>query len=536
MVNIIGAMVFIILSLFMITSSDLQIKNVQNTQNRVSYIQQEAKELTQYSNAVFNYITAYGSPGSPSGLLVPNLISAGLLPSNFPTTTPFGQSFTVNYNVDTVNPNVEDVIIRTTGNLNSDLTARANLNGTLGYAYLANEVGSQINIPQYPNSTGTYIGIVNSNLFSGDGQDINLGSSVPASSNAEPAIYIKAPDQYGYWLINFSAFMQASMGGLYAALYGMSGSLGTNLDRSTLSITSLGFYLNCPSYDTVLSSSVVVNSSLMQTVWHPFPYLTMQQSTTYCIPAYRDQVVLFNSVIPNQYFDYNSNIGTPGVILSGNPGNNYNNGFGFYPDPNQASYDFINSDISFNEYSILGYEHPTYGIENAINDGATPIPDLSTFMPWMPNYSFVGDGGFQLDLTNSSGKPVVYQFAAAMYSVITGPGICDATLTNEYDAYYYGSSYSSNPSYTANPCDTSINPYPQVYYNATDYSNQNLDSIGNTAFGWVININPSNPNSYTFGNDSDVGTSASTFPYYEDWYNGNYYSIPLTVDTSTVYN
>jgi hypothetical protein len=520
MVNIIGAMVFIILSLFMITSSDLQIRNIQNTQNRVSYIQQEAKELTQYSNAVFNYITAYGFPVSQSNLSVSNLISVGLLPNTFPLTTPFGQSFTVSYNVDTVNPNVEDVIIRTTGNLNPDLAARANLTGTLGYAYLANEVDSQINIPPYPNSTGTYIGTVNSNVFSGSGQNINLSFTV---NNIEPTIYIKAPDQYGYWLINISFLFYS---------YNYNGLDNTSTDyldlgenNTNLNIISQGWFANCPSYADNVTSNVIYNGPLYQQPWYDSPFNEGQ--ALYCFPAYKDEVEPINITLPLQYLDLN----TPVVMnetLNGSSSNNYNDGFGETP----TAYTYPGANY-VSDSQINGYVRPTYGIESLITSnwaGSLPMSNSADFMPSAPVYSSLGDVGFQLDLTNSSGQNVIYQIAAAQYMIITGPGCFDSILTSEYDAYY-GNTF-------------------QVYYNANDRNNafagadvnncgdtgQNLNSIGSYAAGWVININPSNPNSYTFGNDSDVGTSASTFPYYEDWYNGNYYSIPLTADTSNVYN
>lgn len=522
MVNIIGAIVFIILSLFMITSSDLQIKNVQNTQNRVSYIQQEAKELTQYSNAVFNYITAYGFPVSQSNLSVSNLISVGLLPNTFPLATPFGQYFTVNSNVDAVNSNVEDVIIRTTGNLNSDLAARANLTGTLGYAYLANEVDSQINIPQYPNSIGTYIGIVNSNVFNGDGQNINLSFT---ANNNEPSIYIKAPDQYGYWLINFSfVFYSYNYGGIdngsrdYLQLIENNNSLSLN-------IISQGWLANCPSYADNVTSSIAYKGLLSQELWYNAPYNEGQ--TLYCFPAYKDEVEPINISIPIQYLDLNAPAVT-NETLNGSSSNNYNDGFGETP----TQYLYPNSNYYVSDSQIYGYDYPTYGVEGLITSnwaGSLPMSTPADFMPPAPAYSSLGDVGFQLDLTNSLGQNVVYQIAAAQYSIITGPGCYDSTLTSEYDAYY-GNTF-------------------QVYYNANDSNNafagadvnncgdtgQNLNSIASYAAGWVININPSNPNSYTFGNDSDVGTSASTFPYYEDWYNGNYYSIPLTADTSNVY-
>jgi hypothetical protein len=521
MVNIIGAMVFIILSLFMITSSDLQIRNIQSTQNRVSYIQQEAKELTQYSNAVFNYITAYGLPVSQSNLSVSNLISTGLLPNNFPSTTPFGQSFTVNYNVDSANPNVEDVIIRTTGNLNFDLAARANLTGTLGYAYLANEVDSKVNIPPYPNSTGTYVGTVNSNVFSGDGQNINLSFT---ANNTEPSIYIKAPDQYGYWLINISFLLNS---------YGYNGLDNTSIDYldtvengGGLNIISQGWFANCPSYADNVTSNVIYNGRLYQNPWYDFPDDVGQ--AMYCFPAYKDEVESISITVPLQYLDLNS-YAVINEALNGSSSNNYDNGFGGTP------IKYLYSGASYvSDSKIKGYaDYPTYGIEGLITIngiGSLLMSNSADFMPPAPAYSFLGDSGFQLNLTNPSGQTVVYQIAAAEYSIITGPGCYDSTLTSEYDA-----KYDSTFQVYIN-ANASGNAFAGAGVNNCGDSGQNLDSIGSYAAGWVININPSNPDSYTFGNDSDVGTSASTFPYYEDWYNGNYYSIPLTADTSNVYN
>ena len=522
MVNIIGAMVFIILSLFMITSSDLQIRNIQYNQSRVSYIQQESKELVQYSNAVFNYITSYGYPVSQSNLSVSNLISVGLLPSTFPLTTPFGQYFTVSYNVDSANPNVMDVVVRVTGNLNADLVARANLNGTLGYAYLANEVDSQINIPPYPNSTGTYVGTVNSNVFSGDGQNINLSFT---ANNIEPSIYVKAPDQYGYWFINIS-FRFASY--VYNALdNGSVNSFYFGSNNSNLVIVSQGWFTNCPFNANNVTSNVIYNGPIHQLPWYVYPFYENQ--AFYCIPAYKDEVEPINISIPLQYLDLNTNSNVYLKSLAGSSSDNYNNGFGGVPTGNiySSSNNYISSDSQ-----IYGYKWPTYGVEGLVTtnwSGSLPMNNSVDFMPPAPAYSSLGDVGFQLDLTNPSGQTVVYQIAAAEYSIITGPGCFDSSLTSEYDSYY-GSNFQVY--YNAN---ASNNAFAGADVNNCGDTGQNLNSIGSYAAGWVININPSNPNSYTFGNNSDVGTSASTFPYYEDWYNGNYYSIPLTADTSTVY-
>ena len=507
MTNIIAALIFIILSLGMISIGSNEFSYYQHIQNRNLYIKQEATELTQYSNAVFGYITAYGLPLSVSNLSVSNLKSVSLLPSTFPTTTPFGQTFTVSYNTDLVNPNIEDVLIRTTGNFNSDLTAKVGLNGTLGYTFVASNVDSDINIPQYQNSTGTYIGFLESNIFTYAGQQINLNFS---ANNTEPGIYIKAPNQYGYWLIDFSNFLDS-----YA--YGYNLPVGSNLfilenNGGGYTVVSNGWYANCPTYAQPINSNVLYNSPLFQQAWYTYPY--NQNQVLYCIPAYKDEVNTFNININDQYFGLNS----PAIInenLSGNSSNNYNNGFLGTP----IGYLYPNTNYFINPSQINGYVHPLYGIEGLVTgtwSGILPMSNSADFLPPSPAYSFVAEDGFQLNLTNPAGQQVTYQIALAEYSLTTGAGCYDSTLSSEAGfPVYYGA-------------NSAVNNNPAASCSA---NGQNLNSMGNYAFGWAININPSNPNSYTFPSAGN-----SSFPEYEDAINGNFYTVPLTVDTSTVLN
>ena len=506
MTNIIAVLIFIILSLGMISIGSNEFSYYYHNQNRSFFIKQEAAELTQYSNAVFNYITAYGLPLSESNLSVSNLKSVSLLPSTFPTMTPFGQTFTVSYNIDSVNHNVEDVLVRTTGNFNSDLTAKAYLNGTLGYTFVASNVDSNINIPKYKNSTGTYIGFLESNIFTYAGQQIKMSLS---ANNAEPGIYIKAPDQYGYWLINFSDQE-------YGYYYGASFSAGTELsieDNNTgYNIVSEGWYSNCPLYASQVNTNVLYNSPLFQQAWYNYPY--NQKQALYCIPAYKNEINAFNIGTNYQYFGLNS----PAVVnenLSGNSGNNYNDGLRETP----IGYLYPTTNYYINPSQINGYVRPLYGIEDLVVyawAGPLPMSNSAYFLPPSPAYSFVAESGFQLNLTNPAGQSVTYQIAIAEYSLTTGAGCYDNTLSSEAGfSVYYGA-------------DSAANNNPAVSCSA---NGQNLNSMANYAFGWAINVNPSNPNSYTFPSESN-----SSFPEYEDEINGNFYTVPLTVDTSTVLN
>ncbi len=505
MTNIIAAIIFIIISIGMISIGSNEFHYYYNNQNRSLYIKQEAAELTQYSNAVFNYITAYGLPLSESNLSVLNLKSVGLLPSTFPPTTPFGQTFTASYNTDSVNPNVEDVLIRTTGNFNSDLSAKVGLNGTLGYTFVASNVDSDINIPPYKNSTGTYIGFLESNIFTYAGQQINMSLS---ANNTEPGIYIKAPDQYGYWLINFSDAQ-------YSYSYGYASPVGSNLYISAnlggYNIISQGWYNNCPLYASQVNSNVLYNSPLFQKAWYTYPF--NENQGLYCIPAYKNEVSTFNINTNFQYFGLNS----PAVTaenLTGNSSNNYNDGLG----GTATRYLYPTTNYYINPSQINGYIRPLYGIEELVTgtwDGPLPMSNSAYFLPPSPVYSFVAESGFQLNLVNPAGQPVTYQIAIAEYSLTTGVGCYDSILSSEAGfPVYYGANNSTNN-----------NPAASCSANG-----QNLNSMGNYAFGWAININPSNPNSYTF-----PAAGNSSFPEYEDAVNGNFYTVPLTVDTSTSY-
>ena len=505
MTNIIAAIIFIIISVTMIAGGTAELRYYYHNQNKVSYVKQEAREIVQYSNAVFNYITAYGLPLSQSNLSVSNLKTVNLLPETFPNTTPFGQSFTTNYNTDVANPNIEDVIIRPSGAFNNDELAKAGLKGTLGYNYVAGSVLAGISIPPYPNSTGTYVGIVSANEWTGDGQNISLSW---AATNIEPSIYIKAPDQYGYWLINFITFV----GGYgYDAFYSsvflrMSENIISNTNNV---ITSEGFYTNCPSYGTVVNSSISYNSPLSQQIWNENLF---SNQDIYCFPAYKDEVSSFSLPMSFQYFDLSSPAVT-GENLAGDYLNNYYNGLGATP----INYLEPTNNYFVSPSEINGYEYPTFGIGSVITTAwlsNSPPPNTTNFLPPAPAYSSIGEVGFQLDLINPQGQNVVYQIAEAGYSLITGPGCVstNTTLNSEYDEEYGLTT--------------------PLYYNLDGpYNSALCDSVGNSAFGWTIQVNPTNADTYTF----PAGGNAN-FPEYEDEVNSTFYTVPLTVNTSNVYN
>jgi hypothetical protein len=505
--NIIAAMVFIVLSIFSVAEIHNYYSVTSKTQIQLQYIKQEAKELTDFTNASYNYVISLGLSLSPATLTVSNLKSLGILPSDFPNQTPFGQTFVADFYIDPQNSNVLDLLVRTTGNFNNDLLLKSGLNGVLGETYISQSVVNQLSIPNFQNATGTYSGIVKGSVFTSGSNIINLPSSID-TSNTDAGVYIGAPNQYGYWLLNISVMYPSYY---YGGIDANPPYLRLIQNGASINVVSQGWYNICPSYAEIVSSNISNFSSMSQNVWYNPPF---GQNSLYCIPAYKSQVASISYSTPVEFFNAPASFPIA-VDLAGSPSNNYNNGFGY---TTTSFYNNTETSFYINPSSINGYVRPLYGIESMITsnwDGSLPMSNSAYFMPFSPAYSVVTEGGFQIQLSQPNGTINTYQFALAGYSIITGPGCYDSTLSGEagFPVYYTG-----NAGGNADTSNCSASGY-------------NLNSVGNMAFGWVINVNPSNSNSYTFPAESD-----SSFPMYEDWNNGQYYAVPLTVNTSNLLN
>ena len=257
MTNIIGAIIFIILSVLLITSSANLIRHTQRNVILSTSITVEAKELAEFSYAAYSYSESLGESLTPVSLTVSSLQSAGLLSNTFPQKTPFGQSFIANYTQDSCNPAVMDLVIKTTGSYNSDLLAKNGINGTLGLNYINSEVDNKLNQLNLSYSNASNPCVTNGNPY-------YIGYTLPSSSalniyssgtistnikslNNDAEIYIYAPNQYGYLIVDGNI----SGSGEYGSV------TPTNINSNVISswnFSSQGWSQTCPYGGNILNT------------------------------------------------------------------------------------------------------------------------------------------------------------------------------------------------------------------------------------------------------------------------------------------
>ena len=435
MTNIIAALIFIILSVLLVTSSTNFIRHTQQNSILKVSIVTEAKELKEFSAAAYSYSTSLGESLSPVSLTVSSLQSDGLLSNTFPQQTPFGQTFVADYTQDSCNPAVMDLIVKTTGGYNSDLLAKNGVEGTLGLNYINSEVDdelNQLNIsysnaknPCVNGGASYYVGYTSPS--SGELNIYNGGSiNTPVtSSNSDAEIYIYAPNQYGFLVVSGNVYGGFGMWGIFSNSY-----VSTTWSLGEWSFSSQGWSAVCPTGVPILTSGVSFKNFNYSFTPHSSNF---SQNLTYCIPMYKSQNLTINEnsteQILNQYSSFYSYYNYGGTLP-----NIYNTGGGSGP--------FFQSDAYYvSPFSISGLNPNLYGIESYFSNGSgiTGAYVSDNYIPFggMPN--IIGAVGFDLDINGN-----VYQFAAWNYYLFTGTGcpvpIPIGTTNNDGQSYSTGDS------------------------------------------------------------------------------------------------
>ncbi|MHB8292745.1 MAG: hypothetical protein ACYDEG_09810, partial [bacterium] len=292
MTNLIAALIFIIISIFMIGTDATIIRHNANNSNLTANIIIDAKELQEFANAAFKYSESFNVPLSTTSLTVSNLQSYGLLPSTFPQTTPFGQSFTATYATDTCNQDVMDLEVATTGNYNTDLLAKNGLtDATLNTNYINSQVDnklSNLNLnfanahnPCITDGQSFYVGYTQAksniiNLYGGG----NITTAETADNN-NAVIYIYAPNQWGYFSFTISNSIMGEWGSTQGTNTSVNG--GANL-LSYPGLSSSGWNLSCPTGSTIISPGSTYSQNYNLATNNIF------YTDGFCIPAYKSQV------------------------------------------------------------------------------------------------------------------------------------------------------------------------------------------------------------------------------------------------------
>jgi hypothetical protein len=476
MTNIIGAIIFIILSVLLITSSANLIRHTQRNVILSTSITVEAKELAEFSYAAYSYSESLGESLTPVSLTVSSLQSAGLLSNTFPQKTPFGQSFIANYTQDSCNPAVMDLVIKTTGSYNSDLLAKNGINGTLGLNYINSEVDNKLNQLNLSYSNASNPCVTNGNPY-------YIGYTLPSSSalniyssgtistnikslNNDAEIYIYAPNQYGYLIVDGNI----SGSGEYGSV------TPTNINSNVISswnFSSQGWSQTCPYGGNILntgSNFYNFNYGILQ-----IGTTTLSEDLIFCIPIYKSQNFTFNrgsnlQILNNySYFYYLDNYAGsfPNIYYAG-PGSVLVENDMTYVSPSS-----ING-LNMNIFGTTGYYlNHTQNNSDYVSDNYISNKSLA---------NIIAANGFSLNFNGN-----IYQFAAWDYYFFTGKGCPTPITTNAEGQSYPSGATIWSDGYTEN---TSSGICPSNSYNLNT-------SVQNYGIGYSVTVNPSNSSSVT---------------------------------------
>ena len=481
MTNIIAAIIFILISIVMITTDASVLRhNAYNSALQANVVV-EAKELQEFTQAAYDYSESFGVPLSTTSLTVSNLQSYGLLPSTFPETTPFGQSFTATYSTDVCNQDVMDLEIYASGNYNTDLLAKNGLSGSLGVLSLNSQIENELssfnmsftnaNNPCINGGSSFYIGQTNLNS---DIVNLYGGGTVQTSNTANSAgaaVYVYAPNQWGYLTFTVSNSVLTAMGIVEGTL--------TNINWNNLvnypGINISGWGLSCPTGSVIFTGTSTNHYSYWQSTNNESIFWT----NGYCIPAYKAQVNSLTLQVQHNLLQ----------VFNLLPGQSFYGHFSIGgTDPSNAYMYGGNTPISTSTYnylgSVSGLNNNIYGVENYFSafPPFNPIPNGqypgANFIPLEPLYNFFSSIGVDISVNGN-----IYQIVEWKYSLITGIGITPAQAGMNQ----------CNPEGTCFPPGATIWQAPG---GSNPYGINRGSSIDNYGGGYYITENPANPNSY----------------------------------------
>lgn len=390
---------------------------------------QSAKEFSEFTKATAAYIQSVGLPLPGTALTVSNMQGVGLLPSSFPTQTPFGQTLVADYVSDPSNPVALDVVVHTTGLMYAADLQEAGLNSeSLATVQYDTAVAAQNQVPSnIPGSTGQFFGIIDGSILT------NLGSSNTMSmpsgidtQQPEVAEYILSPGQYGYWLIGASIY---GWNAIWEPVDNWNSTNSTStvyFQGYTTNITgvaylgSQGFSLTCPSVaenlSTLSNGSFIGNND---TLYQTGGAGNASQSLLFCVPAYKGQVVPVGTGAQTQVL---SPQGVYGYVV------NWSGAYYFNP----VSFDSWGSNTTYvNASSINGLNNNLYssGGFMSIYAPSPKYPSNEASPMAMPNA--ITGVGLSLSVKNPQNTTDTYQIELDGGSLFTGPG-CSESLVDPW--------------------------------------------------------------------------------------------------------
>lgn len=418
-------LLIIIFSLTMLSISALKYSaelDLQKETIKQQMINESANEFAQFANASAQYIQSIGLPFPGTNLNVYDLQKVGLLPATFPAATPFGQTLVASYVADPNNSYALDIGVHTTGAISQSLSQQAGYNqneiSTIQYN-IANQALSKIPT-NLPGSNGQFFGLQNGEVIT------SLGSSktqiVPAAistSKDEVSEYILAPGQFGYWLINGSAYASGTLWQAVGSNGSATNSFWFGEQYGGVGIGSQAFSLNCPSGPDIdnLGNLTSNNQSISGMLEDYGSNLNNTYSMVFCVPAYKEQVqVNLNNTIYTQVLNSSNSTVVNGsggywngsyYIFSGGQQAIVNTNYNFIA--NNSLNGIINDNLYVNGYGVAGVYYP-----------AVPWPGNEA-SPY-PLINYISSTGFDLVLKNPQGTNSVYQIEMNLGALFTGSG------------------------------------------------------------------------------------------------------------------
>jgi hypothetical protein len=383
---------------------------------------QSAKQFSEFTRAAASYVQSMGLPLPGTALTVADLQGVHLLPSSFPTQTPFGQTLVADYVSDTNNPVALDVVVHTTGSMNAALLQKAGVSqGSVATVQYDTAVVAQDQVPAtIAGSTGQFFGVANGSVLN------NLGSSntmtLPggiSTQQPEVAEYILSPGQYGYWLIGASIYGWSA---LWEPLTGWNAGNDADLyfnGYAYPSIASQEFSLTCPSVATNLANLTSgTPTGNNDTLYQSFNGGDASQSPLFCIPAYKGQVTPINAAAQTQVLDFMA----PNYTVNWN-GHYYGN-----PSVND---NWVSNANYVNPSNIVGLNNNLYATGGFMSIFA-PAPQypLNEASP-MPMPNAISGIGISVAVKTPQNTTDTYQIEVDGGSLFTGSG-CPESLVDPW--------------------------------------------------------------------------------------------------------
>ncbi len=481
--------------LFIINQDQLNVHEAeQSSQTRM--VGATAKEFGQFSTAAMQYINSVGLPLPGTALTVQDLQQNNLLPSSFPSTTPFGQTLVADYVTDPQNTSVLDVVIHTTGPINTADAQRAGFGSGNSTDYIsslqyevANAVQSSGTLPtpaQIVGSTGQFFGIGDQSTLTTLGSSAT--QSLPGVSLSQPEVgfFVQSPGQYGYWLISLSEY---GLGVFWqpVQIYNESEySFGVTFGTGYPSITSQGFSLTCPTSVAYNAANLSSGQShqVNQTVFSTADNISIYSLV--CLPAYKGQVT--SSIETSLLTENLSNPSS--VILEDTGGQLQWTGSYFQDNGNTSGQSVATSNTTFIQPSqINGLNDNLYDTGTYMNiySNVPQYPDNEA-APY-PNPSLITTEGATFNLTTPSGTTNTYQIEMDGGQLFTGPG-CTESLVSPW----------------------TLNDQLYQVWGTSNDSSENLCGSQITSWrAWSIFMNPSNPSEVERTQDYESGGNTYSF-------------------------